>query len=115
MIKPAKYDLAIPQGATFDRTLTVEIGGEALDLTGYTAAMDVRKEYESATADLELTNTAGIELGGNLGTVRILITATQTGALTAGNYKYDLELYAPDGTVTRLIYGDVNVSREVTR
>ena len=115
MINPAKYDLYVPQGATFDRTLTLELNGEPVNLTGYTAAMDVRKEYESATPDLQLTNLTGIQLGGNTGTVTIGITATQTAALIAGNYKYDLELYAPDTTVTRLVYGDFIVSREVTR
>lgn len=115
MIQPAKYDLYVPQGATFDRTLTLELDGEPVNLTGYTAAMDVRKEYESVTATLELTNLSGIQLGGNTGTITIGITASQTAAIIAGNYKYDLELTAPDGTVTRLIYGDFIVSREVTR
>jgi hypothetical protein len=56
-----------------------------------------------------------LTLGGAAGTIVITLTATQTAALTAGNYVYDLELVSGAGVVTRLVQGNVTVTAEITR
>lgn len=114
MINPGTYNINCPQGATFDRTLTVTVGGTALDLTGYTAAMQVREAAGAATALISLTNGAGITLGGTAGTISIVVAATASAAITPGSYSYDLELNSGQ-TVTRLLEGSFNVSGNVTR
>lgn len=114
----AKLKLTIEQGATFRKTLTWKTGTPALpvDLTGCTARMQIRQEISSPTALVSLTSEAGdIVLGGALGTIEIIMTATATAALTWVEAVYDLEIVFASGDVTRLVYGPVAVSQEVTR
>jgi hypothetical protein len=114
MINPGTYNITCPQGATWDKTFTVTIGGTALNLTGYTAAMQVRDSAGAATALISLTNGAGITLGGTVGSVGVTIASTATAALSAGSYSYDLELNS-GSTITRLLEGAFNVTGNVTR
>ena len=111
------YNINIEQGATFTRTITwKDSANVAINLTGYTARMQIRERVESSTALVSLTHSSGITLGGAAGTVVITITATQTDALP--NMKkgvYDLELVSGGGIVTRLLQGEVVVSPQVTR
>lgn len=112
-----RFDITINQGATFELTITwKDSAGTAINLTGYTARMQVRETYSSSSTIISLTNGAGITLGGAAGTVAILISATTTAALTAPfSGVYDLELVSAGGVVTRLLQGAATVSPEVTR
>jgi hypothetical protein len=119
-VTPSSTSIGVPtkilcrEGETFSRTVTWSVNGAPVDLTGYTAAMQVRASYSSATAIISLTNGSGITLGGAAGTIQLNISAVTTAALTAGTYVYDLELtYA--GTVTRLLEGQFVVTPEVTQ
>ena len=114
MINPGLYDLVCPQGASFDKTFTWTIGGTAVNLTGYTAAMQVRVGFDTATTLVSLTNGSGITLGGTAGTIGVAISAAVTTVLDAGSYAYDLELYS-GSTVTRLLQGAFTVTPGVTR
>ena len=110
------YDILIEQGATFSQVITYKESGGAVDLTGYTARMQVRSTLESAEALIELTTANGrIALGGAAGTITLTISATDTAALTAGRGVYDLELVSGSGIVTRLLQGVCPISRNVTR
>lgn len=89
---------------------------EAIDLTGYTARMQVRTKLETATTLLELTTeNSGITLDNIKKTITINITATATAALTWLTGVYSLELISSTGIVTTLINGNVLVKKEVTR
>lgn len=114
MINPGIYNITCPQGATFDRSFTVTVGTAALNLTGYTAAMQVREAAGAATALISLTNGAGITLGGTAGTIGIVVAATASAAVAPGSYSYDLELNS-GGTITRLLEGSFIVTGNVTR
>jgi hypothetical protein len=110
-----ELNLTVEQGTTFSQTLTWKIDGTAVNLTGYTARMQARDDVTSSATILSLTQSAGLTLGGVAGTIIIALTATQTAALVAGNYVYDLELASSGGVVTRLVQGTLAVSAEVTR
>ena len=110
-----ELNLAIEQGATFSQTLTWKIDNILVNLTGYTARLQARTDVTAPTTILSLTQAAGITLGGAAGTIVIAQSATQTAALVAGNYVYDLELVSSAGVVTRLVQGTFTVSAEVTR
>jgi len=115
VINPGTYDIVCPQGVTFDRTFTYTNGGTAVNLTGYTAALQVRAGADAGTALISLsTGGSGIVLGGTAGTIQVAITAAVTGAVDAGSYAYDLELYQ-GATVTRLLQGAFTVTGGVTR
>ena len=110
------YDITIEQGATFSQLVTYKESGVAVNLTGYTARMQVRSTLESATTVVELTTAnSRITLGGSAGTITLTISATDTAALTAGRGVYDLELVSGSGIVTRLLQGVATISRNVTR
>jgi tRNA threonylcarbamoyladenosine modification (KEOPS) complex Pcc1 subunit len=110
------YDILIEQGATFSQLVTYKESGVAVNLTGYTARMQVRSTLESASTVVELTTANGrIALGGAAGTITLTISATDTAALTAGRGVYDLELVSGSGIVTRLLQGVATISRNVTR
>lgn len=108
-------DLRIEQGAYYTCPLELSDGDDTpLDLTGYTARMQVRKSVGSSEVLLELTTANGrLVIEGS--TVRIVLSAEVTAAITWRQGVYDLELVPPDGKVERLVQGSVVVSPEVTR
>lgn len=116
----AKLDLAIEQGATWRHTLQLKSGdGEsapALDLTGYSARMQLRANVLSESVLLELTNAnARITITPLAGTLDLLVSAADTGSMTYTKAVYDLEIESAGGEVTRVLQGSVTVSRQVTR
>ena len=110
------YLITAEQGATFNRVLTWKNSANVLvNLTGYTARMQVREDYFSTTTALTLTTeNSRIVLGGALGTITLTVPATDMAAMSAGNYVYDLELIS-GSNVTRLVQGTFTVNAEVTR
>jgi len=113
------YNTTIDQGANWYLTVTYKNpNGTAINITGYTAALQLRSLPSDATAVLTLTTqNGGITITGNTGTVAIQATATQTRDIDEGNYFYDLEIYSNSNpsVTTRLIQGQIVVSAEVTR
>ena len=112
-----RYDLEIKQGATLSLTATWKDSTDTpVNLTGYTARMQVRSTYDATSTILSLTSGSGITLGGSAGTIAITASATVTAALTAPwAGVWDLELVSGGGVVTRLLEGAASVSPEVTR
>jgi hypothetical protein len=112
-----KLNIVIEQGATFNPVFTYTDENDALiDLTGYTARMQLRDKVASTTILDELTTeNGGITLGATLGTIALLFTATQTAAMSYTKAVYDLELINTTSVVTRLLQGSVEVSKETTR
>ncbi|NBW22513.1 MAG: hypothetical protein EBR82_82655, partial [Caulobacteraceae bacterium] len=114
MINPGSYNITVWQGADYDKTFTVTQGGTALNWTGYTARMQVRNSSDATATLLSLaTGGSGITLGGTAGTIAVAITNTQSAAIAAGAYAYDLELVSSGNQVTRLLQGAFIVSGNV--
>jgi hypothetical protein len=107
------------QGASFDYNLvwntTAGTVTTPVNLTNWSARMQVRNSYDASEAALSLTSGTGITLGGTAGSILIEATATQTAAILAGPYVYDLEMVSPASVVTRLVEGTIIVDPEVTR
>lgn len=110
------YDLTIEQGATFSQLITYKDPSDvAVNLTGYTARMHIRRTKEaSSTLAVLTTENNRITLGGAAGTISLAISATDTAAMPAVAGYYDLELVNVT-TVTRLLEGRATITREVTR
>lgn len=118
MQAPGKLDLTLYQGATFDYELSWSAAGSAVDLTGYSARMQVRASHSSSGVVIELTSGSGIMLGGTDGTIGLSISATDSAALgftSSRQFIYDLELESDSGVVTRLVEGRFFIDPEVTR
>ena len=105
-------NFTIDQGTTFSANIDVtDAEGDVLNLTSYTVAGQMRKSYNSTTFtafSASVSNATG-------GVVTIGLSATQTNALKAGRYVYDVEITASDATVTRIIEGQIEVTPGVTR
>lgn len=123
------YNINVEQGASWTLDLTwKDDAGTPINLTGYSARMQIRKAYSSSSL-LSLTSTAGdIALGGALGTLAITASATQTAdiaidysALSVNDGKpcqamvYDIEVQDGSGTVTRLLQGTAYIYPEATK
>jgi|TARA_R100000030_G_C3209978_1_gene113092 hypothetical protein len=107
------YNFTLEQGSTFSRQITVQENSTALNLTGYTARMQMRSTHDSST--IALTYTSTIASPASNGKINLSATATQTAAIEEGIYVYDLEIESSGGEVTRLMEGQVTVTPEVTR
>ena len=104
-------NITIDQGASFSANIDVtDTDGNALNLTGYSVAGQMRKTYSSSTA----TNFSASIANAANGTVQISLSATQTNALKAGRYVYDVEINN-SGTITRVVEGQLEVTPGVKR
>lgn len=108
-------DLLIYQGATFTKNLLYkDSDGNDVDLSGFTARMQIREDYETPVL-IELTTQNGrITLNNPTGNIRLSISAEDTEELSFARARYDLEL-VDNGVVKRLVQGRVRLDREVTR
>ena len=107
-------NLTIDQGASFKAEIDVkDADGDALDLTGFTGAGQMRKTYSSSTAtDFQVE----FKIPRSSGTLTISLSASDTNALKAGRYVYDVEITkTSDAEVTRVVEGQIDVTPGVTR
>lgn len=121
-----RYNLLIEQGATFEIELQYkDSNGVAVDLTGYSGRLQIRPSIGSPTAYLCLSSSlnadgTGLNFSGSNGTtpptsgsIGVYISAATSSMLTFNTGVYDLEIQS--GTfVTRLLQGNVQLSKEVT-
>lgn len=113
----AEYNFTIEQGTTVIRPFVwKDADGVPVDLTGYTARMQVRPSVSSDEVYLDASSVNGkLQLVPLEGKVTLVLSATETGSFTWRRGRYDMELVDADGIVTRLLFGVIEISREVTR
>jgi len=110
------YNTTIEQGADWYVNFQwTDTSGNPINLSGYTAALQVRTSPLAKTTVLSLTSSSGIAITNGTGTLAVHATAAQTGAITNGLYSYDMEITSGSGIVTRLVQGSITVSAQVTR
>ncbi|MFW6032457.1 MAG: hypothetical protein ACOCTI_03690 [Phycisphaeraceae bacterium] len=117
MIKPVEIPLTLYQGATFDKRFTWKAGGDPVDLTGCQVRAQVRRHLRATETllDMTLDNDQAKLHDPAAGRFGLYLDATTTAELAFSSGVYDLEVEFPDGTVVRLLSGDVTLDREVTR
>ena len=117
---PQWLDLTIYQGVDYEETLLWETDTPfaPVNLTGYTARLQIRARRGSPDALITLTNGGGLTLGGAAGTVVVALTAEQTETLTpqanGQKHAWDLRLVSPTGKRQRPVEGDITISPRVT-
>jgi hypothetical protein len=114
--KPAVVDLVIHQGSDFSHVVSVlDPSGAILNLTGYTARMQIRSYVDSiATLEDMTTGNGKIGLNGPAGQLTLQLTSAVTAAYTWRSGVYDLEIASSGAIVTRIMQGNVSLSPEVT-
>jgi len=106
----AVKNLVIEQRATFKLRLAYKNAQKKpINLTGFTAKMQIRDAGGSLIANLTTSN-GGITISGSAGLIDLLISASDTSAMNFTSALYDLVLIAPDSTDTRLLQGKVTLS-----
>jgi hypothetical protein len=115
-VTPGKINFLCPQGATFQKTVTIKIDETPLNLTGYSSRLQVRENYYSASTIVNLLSSgSGLTISGSAGVIDILIADEVTKNFTAGTFVYDLEIESLNGTVDRVLEGNFIITPEVTR
>lgn len=118
-MQPANLDLTIYKGSTFVKSIQWKTGDPAVavDLTGCTARMQVRKSpCDSVILESLTTENSKIVITEPLnGKLEIRISASVSSAYAFVSGVYDLELVFTNGTVTRIIEGNFIAMPEVTR
>lgn len=118
---PQKLNLIIYQGATFRQSFrwTTQTGSTttAVDLTNCIVRMQVRKTIKETVklVDASTTNGKITLIDADDGQFEIELTDEETALLDFNTGVYDLEIEFPSGDVVRLLYGNVALSKEVTR
>ena len=104
-------NMVLDQGCTFEKVITAQnsAGGNVTISTG-TCAAKMRQSYSSSNNVAAFTTAVA---GSNC---TISLTATQTAALSPGQYAYDIEYTQSGGTIVeRLAQGIITISEEATK
>jgi hypothetical protein len=127
-----KYNFTIEQGATTNFEIQYkDSNNKPVDLTGYTGRLMIRSNFadDSPTTYLVLSSSrnpdgTGLNFSGSngqlpptSGSIGIYISSCTSSLLTFVAARYDLEIYSGSNCpyTVRLLEGQVNLSKEVTR
>ena len=122
--KGSELDLLIRQGATFGPIVSTikNPNGTAMNLTGATLRAQIRKTptsslVDGATGDFTITDAVNglFEWGFSAETTTLLAADSESELAAASSYVWDMELEDSLGRVIPLMFGKVNVFREVTK
>ncbi len=106
-------NLTVNTGTTFSQVFTLESAAtnSATDLTGFTAAAQMRK-HPSASSATDFNTTI---INATSGQIRVGLTTSQTSVLKPGRFMYDVLITDSSGEVTRVLEGAVLVREGVTK
>lgn len=122
--KGAELDLLIRQGATFGpiKSRALNPNGTPMNLSGATIRAQVRKTAtspigEACVGSFVITNAADgrFEWSFTDDATSVLVADNDSELAQASIYVWDMELEDATGRVIPLLYGKVNVFREVTK
>ena len=110
-LKKQTVNLVIDQGCTFEKVLYAQNAtSQNVTISTGTCASKMRQSYYSSNNITALTTAV---TGSNC---TISLTATQTAAISPGNYIYDVEYTQSDTTtVERVAEGIITISSEATK
>lgn len=122
-----RYSFVIEQGSTLNLELQYKDStGIPVDLTNYGGRMQIRPDIASSTVYISLSSSleadgTGLNFSGSngqtppsSGSIGIYISAASSSLLNFATGVYDLEIYS-GSVVTRILEGQVKLSKEVTR
>lgn len=122
-----KYSFTIEQGSTLNLELQYkDASGNPIDLSYYGGRMQIRETIASSTPYITLSSSlnpdgTGLNFSGSnnstpptSGSIGIYISAASSSLLDFTQAVYDLEIYS-GSYVTRILEGQVKLSKEVTR
>lgn len=113
----ATDNLIIDKGATFKKTYVYQDSSRnPIDLTGYTAKMQIRPYIGSSTVIVELSTANGrITITPSEGKIELELADEETVVISEHSGVYDLEIEDSSGNITKLVRGTVSFIDEVTQ
>lgn len=119
----ATLPIHVEQGATFQRTLTITDAGVPVNLTGYTAQLQIRATVDSPDPLIDVDTSSGITITPLTGVIDIVISDTLTATLPIKRPilgpqplgVWAINITSPTGIVERLLEGQVTISPAVIR
>lgn len=124
-----KYSFTIEQGSTLNFELQYKNAtGSAINLSGYSGKMQIKSNYADNSPTIYLTLSSSLQADGTglnfsgsngstptaSGSIGVFISAATSSLLTFDTALYDLEITS-GSIVTRILEGQVKLSKEVTR
>ena len=106
-----KYDLVIDQGSDYATTLTLTKDGSAINLTNFTGRAHIRATKESSNYVPFVISFPDRTAG----QVTMTLPSATSSSMAAGQYLYALEIESSSSVVTRIIEGNLTLTREITR
>ena len=112
-----EVNFKVVQGDTFKMRVTyTNPDTTAIDLTDFSAKMDVRNEPSGKILCATIDSTSGIDIDGPNGTLDIEFTPSQTRKFTTPSAAYQLKIINNDnGEQHTLVRGYLSVSAAVVR
>lgn len=117
----AQYEeFTIDQGADVAIELDLlDKDGSVKDLTGFSASAKVKRSYNADSDNTVAFTTTLTEVNRPLGKLILELSNTQTDAMKAGRWVYDVEISytdsAGDTIIERILEGNIDVTPSVTR
>ena len=104
--------LDIDQGSDFAVELDIQADdGTPMNLTGFQVYSQFRKSYNSVIGYQFETQV----LNGPAGKIKLTLNGVTSSDIRPGRYLYDIEVYSPGNSKTRIVEGIVTINPEITR
>lgn len=111
-----EVNFKVVQGDTFTIQVTyTNPNGTPINLTNYTARMDVRNEPAGKVLCASITNSSGITINGASGIITATFSPSQTRKFSTPSAAYQLQITSPGGQSTTILKGYLSVSPAVVR
>ncbi len=111
-----KCNIRLDQGSYSAFVFVVRDEGGLVDLTGFTAVMQIRKTpYDPDTIDTLSTENGRLEINTELSSMTLKFPCVITEKYPAIPLVFDIEIESEDGEITRILEGALTVDREITR
>ena len=110
-MNPGRYNITVINGTTFTLSPQWLINNTYVDITGYSADMQVRDISNNLVVEMSTAN-GKISLNPTIGQINITLTSTQTSSanLPAGSYTYGLNVTDSAGNVYQILQGSFVVT-----
>jgi hypothetical protein len=106
----------VVQGDTFSIQVTyTNPNGTPINLTNYSARMDVRNEPAGKVLCASVTNGNGITINGSTGVLSITFNPAQTRRFSTPSAAYQLQIASSGGQYTTILKGFLSVYPAVVR
>lgn len=110
------FNFCIAQGTDSWISFLLTDSTGPLDLTGFSAAMQLRTSIDSQTAvDTLTTGNGRLTINADEHQIKCFFPHEQTSTYPASTLVYDLEIQSAEGFIFRVLSGRIKVKAEVTR